>query len=324
MTATPNTGRPSTVSPQDFEASLSLAALQIADPNVGLFGPGSLHWRLNRESAVFLGAGRAALLQLAHPWVAVSLEQHSSLLNDPIARFHNTFRIIFTMIFGTAPQAFSAARSLYDLHTHIGGQLPQPVASYAHNSRYEANHIPALRWVYATLVDSARLAYECVLPPFAAPELEAYYADSKVLASLFGIPAAALPSNWAAFTAYFEEMCSSNALGVDHRARATAHSLLAGAGSWIHPPFWYRSLTAAWMPPRFRDEFQLSFGPHELRAAQNAHRWLPRVYRRLPATLRFSGPYQEACARLARRAPGPLIRASNRFWIGQPRLPFGG
>src|SRR5580693_8650905 len=71
------------------------------DPGDGFFGPGSVTWRVNRESAVFLGAGRAALLQLAHPWVAAALTQHSNLFGDPIARFHNTFRIVFTMIYGS-------------------------------------------------------------------------------------------------------------------------------------------------------------------------------------------------------------------------------
>jgi hypothetical protein len=46
-------------------------------------------------------------------------------------------------------------------------------------------------------------------------------------------------------------------------------------------------------------------------------------YGALPAAARFVGPYHEAQSRLADRPPGPLTRASNRFWIGQPRMPFG-
>src|SRR5580700_3407648 len=75
------------------------------EPRNGFFGPDSVTWRVNRESAVFLGAGRAALLQLAHPWVAASLAQHSNLLHDPIGRFHSTFRVIYTMLFGSRAQA---------------------------------------------------------------------------------------------------------------------------------------------------------------------------------------------------------------------------
>src|SRR6266700_2552722 len=96
--------RSSPVSRHDSEsliAAVERAAIARAgaDRNAGIFGPQSMFWRINRESALFLGAGRAALLQLAHPWVATALQQHSSLMSMPSARVHNTFRIVFAMIF---------------------------------------------------------------------------------------------------------------------------------------------------------------------------------------------------------------------------------
>src|SRR5665213_385773 len=164
------------------EALIAAVVEKTLDPNAGIFGPASVSWKVNRESALFLGAGRAALLQLAHPWVATALGQHSNLMEKPIARFHNTFRIVFTMIFGSLGQATAAARHLYSLHTRIQGEMPHDVAAYRHGSHYQANEIAALRWVYATLVESAVMAYECVLPPLDAAELEAYFAESKTLA----------------------------------------------------------------------------------------------------------------------------------------------
>src|ERR1035438_8894875 len=77
----------------------------------------------------------------------------------------NTFRVVFTMIFGTLDQALAASRHLYLLHTRIQGKLPASVAAYVQGSRYEANEVNALLWVYATLVESALLAYDSVLPP---------------------------------------------------------------------------------------------------------------------------------------------------------------
>jgi uncharacterized protein (DUF2236 family) len=307
----------------DLEALLARVERNIANPCAGIFGPESITWRINRESALFLGAGRAALLQLAHPWVAVALEQHSSLMANPIARFHNTFRVVFTMIFGSAGQALAAARSLHALHTHIQGELPSAVAGYASGSHYEANYVPALKWVYATLVESAVMAYEFALPPLSEAQRETYYAESRVLAGLFGIPLAALPANWGAFRAYVGEMFTSHALGVDARSRAMAHNLLAGAGSRVKPPLWYRALTTAWLPVRFREEFGLDFGMAEEREIARVRRWLPRIYRALPSFVRFTGAYHEACARLGHRSPGLLTRASNRFWIGVERMPGG-
>ena len=292
------------------------------DSRAGIFGPDSVSWKINRESALFLGAGRAALLQLAHPWVATALEQHSNLIDKPIERFHNTFRIVFTMIFGSLGQATRAARHLYGLHTRIRGELTEGVAAYRPGSHYEANEVGALRWVYASLIESAVLAYNYALPPLSPETLAAYYAESKTLAALFGLPPAALPADWPSFLAYCREMEQSETLGVTSTARAMAQRLMEGAGSWIHPPSWYRCLTAAWLEGRFRTAFGLTFGPAEQAAAERASRRISSLYRRLPSALRFTGPYHEAQARLAGRAPGMHAKLLNRFWIGQYRMPF--
>ena len=310
------------VSRDDSAALIAAIERQTTDPRAGIFGPDSVSWKVNRESALFLGAGRAALLQLAHPWVATALEQHSSLMNKPIERFHNTFRVVFTMIFGSLNQATTAARHLYGLHTSIRGELMQDVAAYHHGSHYEANEISALRWVYATLVESAVLAYESVLPPLQAHELAAYYAESRTLAGLFGLPPSALPPDWESFLIYCREMEQSDALGVTETAGAMGRSLLAGAGSWLRPPRWYRALTASWLPERFRQAFALDYGAAEQSRKYSALRHLRGLYQRLPGSIRYIGPWQEAQARLAGKSPGIITRTSNRFWMGQYRISF--
>ncbi len=301
-----------------------LAALETlpGDPGLGFFGPDSMTWRINRESAIFLGAGRAALLQLAHPWVAASLLHHSNLMNDAIGRFHSTFRVIYTMLFGTRAQAVAAARQLHRLHSTISGELPQAVGARPRGEHYEANEIQALCWVFATLVESAILAYEFILPPLTPSEREQYYAESKRVAALFGLPPGTLPADWSAFIQYAAAMFESPQLGVDQNARSLGQSVLTGAGTWVRPPRWYKALTAFWMPPRFRQAFELQFGPSEEQSLRRAVRLLPRLYPRIPQLLRFVGPYQEAGARLRGRAPGPLTRTNNQFWMGQPRLLF--
>jgi uncharacterized protein (DUF2236 family) len=312
---------PEHVSRSGIERLLDAATESVHDPNAGLFGPESITWRVNRESALFLGAGRAALLQLAHPWVMAALADHSAVLERPIVRFHNTFRVVFTMIFGSLDHALAAARHLYQLHTRIRGELKEDTAGWRRGTHYEANEIAALRWVFATLVESAVMAYECALGPFPADAREQYYAESKRLAALFGIPASALPENWDAFAAYNEKMHASDELGVSAEARRYGARLLAGAGSWIRPPRWYRALTIAWLPERLRVSF--GFGEEMCLAAESAARKLPGIYRRLPDAVRFIGPYHEARARLAGRSAGVVARASNRFWIGEARMPFG-
>jgi uncharacterized protein (DUF2236 family) len=289
---------------------------------LGFFGPDSVTWRVNRESAVFLGAGRAALLQLAHPWVAASLVHHSNLRNDPIARFHSTFRVIYTMVFGTRAQAIAASRQLHRRHTSIRGELPHEVGTHPQGEHYEANEVAALRWVYATLIESAILAYEFVQPPLLPDERNQYYAESKRMAALFGIPTEALPQDWDAFSRYSAEMLESPLLGVGEDGRVLGHSVLSGVGTRLRPPHWYKALTAFWMPPRLRTAFALSFGIPEEEAVSRTARRLPLLYRNIPRLLRFVGPFHEAQSRLRGRPPGPLTRRNNLFWMGQPRLMY--
>lgn len=315
------------ISPRPVHAS-DLATLasplrySTTTPQAGLFGPGSVSWRVNRESALFFGAGRASLLQLAHPWVAVALDQHSNLRNDPLARFHNTFRVVFAMVFGSLDQAISASRYLHRRHSSIRGEMPSPVAAWPRHSHYEANELNALIWVYATLVESALVAYDAVLPPLTAAQRETYFSESKRLAALFGIPSESLPQNWSGFEAYMEDMYRSSQLGVDNLARDLADGVLHGRGTWLPVPEWYRALTTCWLPPHLREAFALPYGPSEQASTQRAIIWLRRIYPRLPAPLRFVGPYREACARLSERRAGPLVRASNRFWTGHQRTMF--
>jgi uncharacterized protein (DUF2236 family) len=313
---------PQPVTRESSESLIGSVAHTTADLRAGMFGPGSMSWRVNREAALFLGAGRAALLQLAHPWVATALEQHSTVMDRPIARFHSTFRIVFTMIFGTAEQAATAARHLYGVHTHIEGEMAEDVGRWERGSHYQANETAALRWVFATLIESAVLAWDSVLPPLAAAELEAYYDDSRRLAGLFGLRAESLPADWKSFLIYCRAMEQSDELGVSDAARDMGQNLLRGANSWIKPPHWYRALTAEWLPERFRGNFGLRFGADEVRIVAKTRARLPLWYGRLPASVRFVGPWHEAKDRLAGRRAGVVARLSNRFWIGQRSMPF--
>jgi len=218
-------------------------------------------------------------------------------------------------------QAVAASRRLHYRHAAIHGDLPASIGCFAASSRYQANDIAALRWLHATLTDTALLAYNLVLPALTEEQREAYYTDSQLFAALFGIPHACLPLNWPAFSAYNRAMWASDTLTVGPVARALADQLLAGAGFWLCSPQWYRALTAQMLPPRLRDGFGLCYGPTERSLADRALAWLRRVYPVLPARLRYVGPYQEAKARLSGRVwPDVGTQLLNMVWIGQREL----
>ena len=65
------------VSEADLERDLDMVRAVEAGSAEGIFDPASITWRIDREAAIFLGAGRALLLQLAHPWVAAAIAEHS-------------------------------------------------------------------------------------------------------------------------------------------------------------------------------------------------------------------------------------------------------
>src|SRR5918997_3297965 len=100
------------VNAADLERNLEFVRLQSAGPEEGVFGPDSAIWQVDREALVFLGAGRALLMQLAHPWVATAIAEHSTALSDPIRRFHRPFERVFALVFGSLDQALATARRL--------------------------------------------------------------------------------------------------------------------------------------------------------------------------------------------------------------------
>jgi uncharacterized protein (DUF2236 family) len=306
-----------------LEYELNRVRAAAADSLSGVFGPRSVTWQVDREAAIFVGAGRALLLQLAHPWVAAAIEQHSDTFANPIGRFHRTFGVVFSMVFGSLDQSLSAARRLHHRHAAITGQLRSAAGPFPAGSFYCANAIPALRWVHATLIETALLAYELVLPPLTQEQRERYYSESRLFAGLFGIPNEFLPQDWTAFSAYTAAMARSDTLTVSDKARIMAHRLIAGADTWLPVPASYRALTAALLPPQIREAFAFPHGAAEQQAVRQLIRRVRRIYPLLPVRLRYVGPYQEAEQRLAGSTrPDIVTRICNRFWIGRPELPL--
>jgi uncharacterized protein (DUF2236 family) len=148
-------------SSEGLERELQRVRAAAAGDAQGVFGPRSFTWQIDRESAIFFGAGRALLLQLAHPWVAAAIKRHSNAFADPVGRFHRAFSTVFAMVFGTLDQSMNAARRLHRRHASITGRLPRTAGPFALGSPYHANTIPALRWVYATLIGAMAVRQKC-------------------------------------------------------------------------------------------------------------------------------------------------------------------
>jgi uncharacterized protein (DUF2236 family) len=285
-----------------LERELERLRAEVSDPRAGLFGPHSKLWEVNRSSAVFVGAGRAALLQLAHPWVATAIEQHSHTKQDPVGRFQRTFARVFAMVYGDVDSVLEAARAVHTVHTHIEGQLPA-------GGRYLANDPDALLWVHATLWDTSVRMFEAIVRPLTAEEKELYYAETRRFAALFGIPQHRLPGDWGAFTRYVEGMLEGGLCVLPAAAemgRFVLHPLHPALAPLMRR---YRTLTAHFLPPRLARDFGLGDELGKAGQAASSLRLLRRSYPLLPRRLRYLPAYLEAQRRLAGR--------EGRDWVGE-------
>lgn len=290
------------VTREQLEASLErIVPLAPADERAGIYGPESVSWRVNRESMVFLGAGRAALLQLADPYVAYGVEHHSATRTDPFGRFRRTFYNVFAMVFGDRETAFRAARMVHAIHSRIEGDLPEEARGAG--TRYRANEPEALFWVHATLLDTAVMVFEKVVRRLKPREKARYYEESRRFAYLFGIPDDVIPPDWDAFQDYMARMFESPRITVTTPAREMARFLLAP----MHPALGplmdsYKIVTARLLPERIAEGFGLSRGGAPGRAIHEAALRSASLLRRgLPARLRYGPAYIEAKRRLAGR-----------------------
>jgi uncharacterized protein (DUF2236 family) len=310
------------VTRERLELRLEALRREVPDPREGLFGPGSLLWEVNRSSICFLGAGRAALLQLAHPWVAQGIEQHSATRDDPFGRFRRTFFHVFRMVFGDLPAAFDAARAVHAIHERVAGTLPHAVGPFAAGSPYRANDPAALLWVHATLWDTSLLCFERVVRPLADDERQRYYGETKRFAALFGLGPGELPEDWPAFREYVGRMLASDALSVTPPAASMGRFLfrapVPGAAGAMRR---YAELTAWLLPERLAAGFGLERGAEAGRLrVEAAFGRLRRLWPRLPRRARLLPAYVDARRRLAGRAgPDPVGRVLNRLLVGSAR-----
>ena len=62
--------------------------------------------RVAAEPALIAGAGRALLLQLAHPKVAQGVADHSDFENDPLPRLTGTLDFLTFVVWGTPEEVY--------------------------------------------------------------------------------------------------------------------------------------------------------------------------------------------------------------------------
>lgn len=306
---------------RQFDEELERVRAGVASPAQGIFGPDSVTWRIGRDALVFLGAGRAALLQLAHPYVAHAIEQHSETRSDPIGRFNRTFMHVFGMIFGDLDAALASARRVRGIHDRVNGALDEDVGRYRRGHAYHANDAGALLWVFATLVDTSVMAFEMGFGPLPRGDRESYYQELCRFARLFGLSSELLPADWEAFQAYFARTVASDELAAGRPAREIGRFLLSAPSAPMMPVMrWYTTLTAGMLPPRIREQYGLKFSRADAMAYAASLRAIRTGWRHVPERLRLRPEYVEARRRLAGHPrPDRIGRALERALLSAVR-----
>jgi uncharacterized protein (DUF2236 family) len=269
------------------------------------FPKGSVVRRVNEEPAIGFGAGRALLLQLAHPSVAQGVEDHSEFKRNPFKRLQGTLEATYGVAFGSEELAAGIGRRLHWIHTFIVGPT------------YQANTPALLFWVHATLADTALRCNEEYLGPLSPADAATYYEEMQRVAEVFGIDRADQPATLEEFRAYVDEQVAS--LEVTDVAKDLIGFILDPVLPFgAHLPFvpllrLQKLVTLGSLPEPIRAQLDVRWGPAEQARYDRFQRTMQRVFRATPRPLRVAPT----------RAYGRVLlalaeRQVNRFDTRQP------
>lgn len=235
------------------------------------------------ESVLLAGAGRAILLQLAHPAVGHGVARHSSFATDPLKRLHGTLSYIYALSNGTPKQRKFVQAQVQRAH------LPVKSAGSPDVPAYDASDAQLQLWVAATLYESASQAYNAVFPTLSAVDAESVYRSYAVLGTALGMPAGLWPATRADFAAYWDRQLEQ--LSVDGTVRGVAQELLAATNA----PLWVKALmplarflTAGMLPPTVRDMYGFAWSPRKERTLQALFGAVSVLVKVLPRTVRHA------------------------------------
>lgn len=247
----------------------------------GLFGPGSVSWRIDRELIVLAGGSCALLMQAAHPSVAAGVAQHSDYAADPFGRLFRTLTSSYSVVFGSLTDANATLRRVNAIHARVRGQRPD-------GAEYSALDPEALLWVHATLVDTAVRVYSRFVQPLSPADAQRYHEESARVATALGVPE--VPARLDELRSWMEAMITDGTVRVTPEAREIARTVLYPTR---FPPrlAWDAAhlVSIATLRPELRRQYGIPWsaarerGMEQIAAATRATlRWVPSPLRHAP------------------------------------------
>ncbi|MEQ1787872.1 MAG: oxygenase MpaB family protein [Acidimicrobiales bacterium] len=253
------------------------------------FPRGSVIRRVNIEPAILFGAGRALLLQIAHPAVAQGVQDHSEFKRNPFKRLLGTLEATYAVVFGSEELADGVGRRIRRIHDYVTGP------------GYSANDPSNLLWVHATLADTALRCYEELVGPLSDDDAETYYQEMRQVAVTFGVGLDHQPATLAEFRRYMADACA--AIEVTAVGRDLAGFILdPRLPLRLDLPFTpllrvQRRFTLGSLPPEVRAQLDVTWTVQDQARYERSRRRVRRVFSATPTVVRTAG----------NRAGGPLL-----------------
>jgi uncharacterized protein (DUF2236 family) len=263
-----------------------------AEEAAGLFGPGSVSWRVDRELMVLAGGSCALLMQAAHPVVAAGVVEHSTYATDPFGRLMRTLTSSFDVVFGSRARAEAAIRRVNAIHASVRGHLPG-------GAPYSALDPEALLWVHATLVDTALRVYSRFVEPLSDADEQAYHEEAARIAARLGVAPSDVPERVGALRAWMDSMVESGRVRVTPDARRIAHNVLRPV-PWVPGLVWEAAhlVSLATLPEPLRRQYGLRWSAARERGIDRVAALSRRALPLLPPAVRFAPQARDARRRV--------------------------
>ncbi len=166
----------------------------------GLFGPGSVTWRVFSAPSGSIGTSTAVLAQMLHPRVVRLIIQASTFERNPELRSRLTAEYGITTTYGDTEHAENAGATLRKLHSRM------KAVDIETGETYDANEEDLLRWVHCTIPWALLRACDRWGPELTAAEKDQFVLEQREAARLVGLDPESVPGNVAELEAYIQSM----------------------------------------------------------------------------------------------------------------------
>ncbi|GAA3335852.1 oxygenase MpaB family protein [Amorphoplanes nipponensis] len=185
-----------------------------SSPDMGLFGPESVTWKVHSEPIVTMGGLRSLYLQALHPRAVAAIAQNSGYKSDPWGRFNRTSEYVGTVLYGSTDEVERIASRIRRMHSRMTATDPRT------GERFRIDEPELLRWVHVAEVESFLSTARRAGLKLTDAEVDTYYTEQLKAAELVGLDPATVPGTAAEVAAYYERMRPQ--LGITREAAETA------------------------------------------------------------------------------------------------------